>query len=125
NRIQCANNLKQIGVAIHAHQFKYGRFPGGGWGWGWVGDPDRGLGGAQPGGWVYQILPQLEQDNLYRLPGDGQPDVITPAQRAGAASAQQVPLALLYCPSRRAAVAYPCTNPSRVNSDSVGLCGKS
>jgi prepilin-type N-terminal cleavage/methylation domain-containing protein/prepilin-type processing-associated H-X9-DG protein len=125
NRVQCANNLKQIGLAFHAHRSNNGRFPGGGWGWAWVGDPDRGPGPSQPGGWAYQILPHLEQDNLYRLPGDGKPDVITPAQLAGAASAQQVPLPLLYCPSRRRAVAYPCANPSRVNADNVGQCGKS
>jgi hypothetical protein len=90
-----------------------------------VGDPDRGPGPGQPGGWAYQILPFIEQDNLYRLPGDGQPNVITPTQLAGAASAQQVALKFLYCPSRRAAIAYPNTNPSRMNSADVGLCGKS
>jgi prepilin-type N-terminal cleavage/methylation domain-containing protein/prepilin-type processing-associated H-X9-DG protein len=123
--LQCKNNLKQIGLAFHAHESAYKHFPGGGWGWGWVGDPDRGVGSCQPGGWVYQILPYIDQMNLYRLGSDGQPDVITTAQLSGTAAAAQIPLALLYCPSRRAAEAYPVTNPPRVNSNSVAFAGKS
>ena len=49
------------------HEERNKFFPGSGWGWMWVGDPDRGLGKKQPGGWVYQILPYLEQQGLFEL----------------------------------------------------------
>ena len=56
-RLQCSSQLKQIGVAFHNHAATHRHYPTGGWGWRWIGDPDRGYGKAQPGGWVYNILP--------------------------------------------------------------------
>ena len=38
-----------------------GHFPPGGWGYHWIGDPDRGTGLDQPGGWFFSILPHIEQ----------------------------------------------------------------
>src|SRR5262249_4060955 len=64
NRIKCANNLKQMGLAALNHESTYKRFPGGGWGERWVGEPDRGTGNSQPGGWIYQLMLFIEQDNL-------------------------------------------------------------
>src|SRR5262249_35818591 len=64
NRTRCANNLKQMGLAALNHESTYKRFPGGGWGERWVGEPDRGTGNSQPGGWVYQLLSFVEQENL-------------------------------------------------------------
>jgi prepilin-type N-terminal cleavage/methylation domain-containing protein len=64
SRIHCANNLKQIGIAALNHESVYGRFPGGGWTGRWLGEPDRGTDRNQPGGWIYQLLRFLEQDNL-------------------------------------------------------------
>jgi prepilin-type N-terminal cleavage/methylation domain-containing protein len=76
-RAQCSNNLKQIGLAMLQHEERNKFFPSSGWGWMWAGDPDRGFGKNQPGGWVYQILPYLEQQDLFELGQDGQPDVRT------------------------------------------------
>jgi prepilin-type N-terminal cleavage/methylation domain-containing protein/prepilin-type processing-associated H-X9-DG protein len=69
NRTKCANNLKQIGLAIHNFHDTYGAFPNNGHAW------DTGISydatGAphnfkyQQAGWGYQILPFMEQDNLY------------------------------------------------------------
>src|SRR5688572_1579130 len=69
-RIQCANNLKQIGVAFHNHDSTRNRFPdagGGPWAW-WLGRSKSAQGFPlsapyQDWGWAYQILPYLEQDN--------------------------------------------------------------
>jgi prepilin-type N-terminal cleavage/methylation domain-containing protein/prepilin-type processing-associated H-X9-DG protein len=89
-RSQCENNLHQMGVACHAHQDLYKRLPSGGWGWLWIGDPTRGTDNTQPGGWIYNLLPFMEQDNLRKVP---------PAQCVGVA----VPA--FNCPSRRPAQA--------------------
>ena len=48
-RAQCANNLKQMGLACLGHEEAHGHFPTGGWGWGWLGDPDRGFRQRQSG----------------------------------------------------------------------------
>src|SRR5262245_8528822 len=67
NRVKCANNLKQISLAILNHQVTCRRLPSDGWGWLWIGDPDRASNRKQPGGWIYNILPYLEQSQLHAL----------------------------------------------------------
>ena len=106
-RMQCSNNLKQLGMAALNHESATGHFPTGGWGWYWVGDPDRGTGKDQPGGWIYNLLPYIEQEALYLLPADGDPKNITAKQLAGAAVMVQQPVTLLNCPSRRGSVPLP------------------
>jgi prepilin-type N-terminal cleavage/methylation domain-containing protein/prepilin-type processing-associated H-X9-DG protein len=103
-RVQCQNNVKQLALGMLSHEASVKRFPSGGWGWYWVGDPDRGFSWqSQPGGWIYTILPFIEQSNLFQM-GSGQPT----AQKL-AASGQRIstPLAMCQCPSRRATMAYP------------------
>ena len=60
-RTQCENNLKQIGLAAQIHVNVYKFFPTSGWGPNWVGDPDRGFGVNQPGGWCYNLLPFIDE----------------------------------------------------------------
>src|SRR5262245_57319552 len=61
---QCKNNLKQIGLAMHNYHGAYERFPSGylatAPGPGFADDNGPGW------GWGAQILPFLEQDNMYR-----------------------------------------------------------
>ena len=74
-----------------------------------MGDPDRGFGKRQPGGWIYSILPYLEQQALFNLPTDGNPNVSSPAQCLAAATLSATPLAAMICPSRRLPIPYPNT----------------
>jgi prepilin-type N-terminal cleavage/methylation domain-containing protein/prepilin-type processing-associated H-X9-DG protein len=70
NRTQCANNLKQIGLAVHNFHDTWGGFPNNGNQWytgisfdaSLVPQPLK----YQQAGWGFQILPFLEQDNLYK-----------------------------------------------------------
>lgn len=94
---QCAHNLKQIGLAVTTHASVHGHLPAGGWGWRWVGEPERGFGAAQPGGWIYNTLPYLEQQAIHDL-GSGSSGA---ERRAAFAQRAQVPLPMFYCPSRR------------------------
>jgi len=102
-RTQCQNHLKQIGLAVQQHEERYGHYPTGGWGYLWVGDPDRGVDHQQPGGWIYNILPFVEQEALHRL-GAGKSAA---EKRAAAAKVTQTSLPLFNCPSRRPAEPYP------------------
>jgi prepilin-type processing-associated H-X9-DG protein len=104
--VQCQNNLKQSALAMLNFEQTNGHFAGGGWGAWWVGDPDRGTDRDQPGGWLYQILPQLEQTGLAQLGSDGDPDHITNTQRQGLAALTATPLEMMNCPTRRRAITY-------------------
>jgi prepilin-type processing-associated H-X9-DG protein len=64
---ECKNNLKQIGLAFQNHVNINKFFPTGGWGWNWTGDPDRGYGKTQPGGWAYNILPYMEEGMVHDM----------------------------------------------------------
>jgi prepilin-type N-terminal cleavage/methylation domain-containing protein len=107
-RAQCMNNLKQISLAALNHLDAQGHFPSGGWGWYWVGDPDRGFGKDQPGGWIFNLLPYCEENSgLHDLAADGQPNRLTRVQRVGAAQVVQSPLNIVNCPSRRQTKTFP------------------
>ena len=69
---QCQNNIKQLALGCLDHESATKRFPTGGWGFAWTGDPDRGTDWRQPGGWIYNVLPYIEQQALHDL-GSGTP----------------------------------------------------
>src|SRR5499425_610435 len=83
SRSQCANNLKQIGLAIHNYH-----------------DAQRALPPSRIrefyATWSVVILPYIEQDNLYKLWDLRKTYYAQPT----AAQVTQVPV--YYCPSRRA-----------------------
>jgi prepilin-type N-terminal cleavage/methylation domain-containing protein len=60
-RISCKNNLKQVGLALHHHHDVHERLPPG-YGTGMASGNETGPGWA----WAVHILPQIEQDNLFR-----------------------------------------------------------
>jgi len=100
-RNSCKNNLKQLALGYMNHESVTKHFPTGGWGNDWIGDADRGFGIGQPGGWIYNLLPFIEESAKHSLPSDGKPDEYEPSQLDGALLLLQQPVNVINCPSRR------------------------
>ena len=64
-RTQCSNQLRQLSIAFQNHHDVQKHLPTGGWGFVWLGYPEYGFGPEQPGGWMYNILPFIEQQALH------------------------------------------------------------
>ncbi len=122
-RMQCNNNLKQMGLAALNHESQSKKYPGGGWNWNWTGDPDAGFGQTQMGGWTYSLLPFVEQNALYQLGADGDPGTESADQKKGAKTRAESPIPLFTCPSRRACKTYP-SGTGVTNSDGASQAGK-
>jgi prepilin-type N-terminal cleavage/methylation domain-containing protein len=102
-RTQCRNNLKQIGLAFHTHHDQFKVFPSGGLDW--TAGNDRVWSSGTPGvgtpaiydtqswGWLYQILPYMEQKDLW---GYGGP---TTAGGNGDDTITAFPVPYYFCPS--------------------------
>ncbi|MDO5113638.1 MAG: DUF1559 domain-containing protein [Planctomycetia bacterium] len=114
---QCNNHLRQLAVACLNYESQQGTYPSGGWWQNWCGDPDRGFGVAQPGSWMFSILPYLEQNALYQLTADGNPD--NAQNSALVTQMRQTILPMLYCPSRRPPRLYS----NLAKNDYVGCSG--
>jgi len=97
-RIQCANNLKQIGLAVHGYHDVNGTLPAG----------NRYVAGTTGAylnkfdyydTWAVSILPFLEQDNVFRLYDKNLPNAVPDATSPGTAQARQTLLKVYWCPS--------------------------
>jgi prepilin-type N-terminal cleavage/methylation domain-containing protein len=102
-RGQCTNNLKQLAMGCLHHESTAKTYPTDGWGFAILGHPDRGQGVKQPGGWIFNILPYIEQSSSYKM----QSGLTGSSLQTAAASMLQTPISALYCPSRRPAALYP------------------
>jgi prepilin-type N-terminal cleavage/methylation domain-containing protein/prepilin-type processing-associated H-X9-DG protein len=126
-RIQCAHNLHQLAEGCVAHMSKFQYLPSGGWGWQWAGDPDRGYGASQPGGWHYSILPFIDNSDLHDM-SKGMPSSTATQVRQSIA---RTPVAVFLCPTRHGRLqAFPYIHsPAYVNIpdpfSSPSLIGKS
>jgi prepilin-type N-terminal cleavage/methylation domain-containing protein len=132
-RMQCQNNLKQLGLAMHNFHDSYGYFPHAGHHWQFhVGFDQNGspwLDGRQGAGWGAQILQFLEQGNLLtgKSPladkdGNG---TVSDIERSKFIFETAIPA--FYCPSRRPAKAHrPNTDWFAYMTDGNGVyVGKS
>jgi len=134
-RIQCANSLKQLGLAMHNFHDTYGKLPFG-----------RSGGRPQSVSWAIYVLPFIEQGNIWNLfttpipngmggyyplyyPGseDGNSSNLnipvnyidrTQFQATGALS---VPVKLFNCPSRRNSPSLS-VNGGRTYGNEQGIC---
>jgi prepilin-type N-terminal cleavage/methylation domain-containing protein/prepilin-type processing-associated H-X9-DG protein len=100
SRMKCQNNLKQIGLALHGCHDANNAFPGGGYNYQPYGYQDsslqtRTVSGSPPGwnsyasgGWAFQILPYIEQGNVYSatntaiIEGTSIPIYVCPSRRS-------------------------------------------
>ncbi len=124
-RTQCANQLRQLAISFQNYHDVHGHLPTGGWGWPWLGYPEEGFGKNQPGGWMYNILPFIEQQNLHDL-GRGATGV---SKTAATKQRVESPFEGLNCPSRRGTNVYPFDKAGQstpfVDSDDFDMCSKS
>ncbi len=116
-RIQCGNQLKQIGLALHNYAQAHNGFPPGcivstgnppGWE-PWQEAKSTGLAKQHGTSWMLQILPHLEEHTLFDR-WNFATNVVGNAQLA------QFDIPPFYCPSRRSA--HSVTRPG----SSAGLC---
>jgi len=96
---QCRNHVRQWTLAALAHEQAFKYLPSGGWGRVWAGDPDRGVGPKQPGGWMYQSLPYMGLQTLYSMGAHG--------DNAGRSRRMQIPIGVMCCPTRREPGLFP------------------
>ena len=68
-----------------------------------MGSPDAGTGWSQPGGWLFNVMPYIEESTLYKA----QQGLTGTLLKAAAIRVAQTPLAAMYCPSRRPVQTYP------------------
>lgn len=100
---QCKNNLRQIALAMLHYESTHRAFPAGGWSSSWTGDPNIRTGPRQPGGWIYQSLPYLEQQSIADIGlGLSKGDLIAALTEQGKSV-----VSVFNCPSRRSAKLYP------------------
>ncbi len=101
-RMQCANNLKQIGLATLSHLDTQKIYPTGGWSWWMMGDPDLGYRKRQPGSWCYNILPWMELRGIH----DNGKGGTAAEKRTSANRLSHYPLGVFTCPTRRPPILF-------------------
>ena len=116
-RGQCSNHLKQIGLAIHNHHDAFQILPTGGRHWEdyptFTSSTPTAVDGSpeipyrQDNGWLYQILPYVEQESVHDGAG------LTGVARCREPIAHAIPT--YYCPSRRKAVPDRCNPPQHMH----------
>jgi prepilin-type N-terminal cleavage/methylation domain-containing protein len=119
-RTQCANHVKQLGLAFHAHHDELRYLPSAGWDW-WEPPTFRNgapaVGPDQRASWAFQILPYMEAQATWNG-WNGSTDI----DRALAAIGTKNQL--LFCPSRRRPQTVTYSDPGYMGGITVkhALC---
>jgi type II secretory pathway pseudopilin PulG len=108
----CRNNVGQLAKAMLHHESSMGFFPSGGWGPKWLGVAARPSDAAQPAGWIYSVLPYIEETNTRNIIADTSTNGDAAYRKLAA-----TPLPGFACPSRRSARALPVTNGTGYRGD--------
>ena len=98
-RVQCSNNLKQIGMATQSHLQAWQTFPSAGWCWGNGPDPNAGYREEQPGSWIYNLLAYMELSGLRNMGAS----LTGAARNSEVRKVIETALPGMSCPSRRPA----------------------
>jgi prepilin-type N-terminal cleavage/methylation domain-containing protein/prepilin-type processing-associated H-X9-DG protein len=101
-RTQCVNNLKQMGLAVHNHESALRILPTSGWEWTEIPTFLNGMPRGAPdqnAGWPFQILPYMEQANVYL----GGTATASDEAKAVFVTGQKIPA--YFCPSRHGPIA--------------------
>ncbi|MGD0654235.1 MAG: DUF1559 domain-containing protein [Thermoguttaceae bacterium] len=120
-RLECRNHLKQLAMGCIDHENVQKHYPTGGWSYKWNADPNCGYGRRQPGNWMFNILPWIEQRGLH----DAAMGKTGTAKMSILTIGTQTVLPEFYCPTRRPAILYPQTQsqartiPSNMNAFTV------
>ncbi|MEZ6071652.1 MAG: DUF1559 domain-containing protein [Pirellulales bacterium] len=122
-RSQCQNQMRQMGIGAMNHENTHRYLPSGGWGWDWVGEPQRGFGKTQPGGWVFNLLPFVEQTQIFDL--GKQYNLFSSQLYDSRLQLIQTPIPMFNCPSRRSPVVHPTQSGGMINCNPKGQAGKS
>jgi prepilin-type N-terminal cleavage/methylation domain-containing protein len=122
-RVKCANNLKQLGIAVHAFHDVNGRIPYNGTTIHYNWANDKNVAGPSTWTWIARILPYVEQGALA-----GQYNI--PTGTMGAAQAGlAIPIQTLRCPSANeagdAATDWPNTGWNAVSMSLTNYRGVS
>ncbi len=102
-RAQCVNHLRQLALAFQGHHDRFSCFPSGGAGWTYhmtINNGNPAIGKDQFGGWGYQVLPFIEQIDVWQ--GNNAAENATNSldvNRSIAAISAIIPT--MFCPSRR------------------------
>jgi prepilin-type N-terminal cleavage/methylation domain-containing protein len=113
NVTTCRNQLKQIGLAWQSHHDVFHVFPSGGTDW--TKSNDRVLVHGKPAdynaqswGWLYQILPFVEQQDLWADPNDFE--------------VASTPVQLYICPSFRGPIIRPYSQAGDTDTTQRAMC---
>jgi prepilin-type N-terminal cleavage/methylation domain-containing protein/prepilin-type processing-associated H-X9-DG protein len=118
---QCRSNLKQLALGATQHESVIGFLPSGGWGWSTIGDPDRGYGATQPGGWLYNLLPFIDPLPLHDLGVGINYSTAAGARQQLAVQMVQTALPIANCPTRRRPALFACGSNAATNYGGVNL----
>jgi prepilin-type N-terminal cleavage/methylation domain-containing protein/prepilin-type processing-associated H-X9-DG protein len=91
-RAQCSNNLKQIGIGIHDYESTYKHFP-------CPRNPSYTYLFTVYGGWMFAVLPYIEQDNVYKQGTPSWPNFDPTTFGNTYLVAQNHPVSVYQCPS--------------------------